>query len=92
MATATAPELPTVSVRPIPSTAVTSDYVSERELAAELNISLRTLRRWRVLRIDPPITKVGRTVLYSKTSIARWLEARTAKPCRVRTSRRRSNA
>jgi predicted DNA-binding transcriptional regulator AlpA len=62
-------------------------YVPERELAAQLQISLRTLRRWQSLRIGPAVTKIGRKILYSHSAIETWLRARTAKPCRTRSRR-----
>jgi hypothetical protein len=35
-------------------------YSTESETAEELNVAVRTLRKWRQLRIGPPWTAVGR--------------------------------
>jgi hypothetical protein len=56
------------------SKAILSDYVAEADLAKELNVTVRTLARWRALRIGPDPTKIGRRVYYSPETIRRWLE------------------
>lgn len=63
-----------------------NEYLTERQLAAAIGTSLRSLRRWHVLRVGPPRTKLGRSILYPKEGVAAWLAARTQAPCR--TSRR----
>ena len=50
------------------------DYISRDELARQLGKSVRTLDRWYTMRIGPPRTKVGKSVLYRKASVAKWLE------------------
>ena len=35
-------------------------YISEADFAAELAVSLRTVRRWDALRVGPARTRVGR--------------------------------
>ena len=57
-------------------------HVSEHDLAREMNISLRTLRRWAQERSGPVVTKIGRRVFYSRESVAVWLRGREQKPCR----------
>jgi len=64
-------------------------HVSEKDLAAELTVAVRTLRRWQVERTGPPITKIGRKIFYSREGISTWLQRREQRPCRTR-SRRRS--
>ncbi len=55
--------------------AVLAEYLTDRELAAELNVSVRTLARWRRLRVGPALTKVGRKVAYRRAAINAWLAA-----------------
>lgn len=55
---------------------VLADYVAERQLAAELGVHPYTLRKWRRLGGGPPPTKIGKAVLYRRSSVARWLEQR----------------
>jgi hypothetical protein len=57
-------------------------YTSEFETAEELNLSVRTLRKWRQLRIGPPWTGIGRQVFYSDESRAAWLKSQEVHPTR----------
>jgi hypothetical protein len=50
-----------------------SDFLTKEELAAELQRNVRTLDRWEALGIGPPRTCVGRTVLYRRPSVQKWL-------------------
>ena len=59
---------------------VLNGYLTDEELAEELHVSLRTLRRWRVERRGPPFIKTGHQVLYSKSTVMRWLERLETKP------------
>jgi hypothetical protein len=63
---------------------VGEDFFSEEQLGLELNVTLRTLRRWQQLRIGPPRTRVGRRVLYRKTAVIQWLVNREQQPLRRR--------
>jgi hypothetical protein len=63
---------------------VGEDFFSEQQLGVELNVTLRTLRRWQQLRIGPPRTRVGRRVLYRKTAVIQWLVNREQQPLRRR--------
>jgi helix-turn-helix protein len=51
------------------------NYHSEESLAREIGVTIRTLRRWRKERQGPPITHVGRKVVYSLEGLRRWLAA-----------------
>jgi hypothetical protein len=53
-----------------------ADFLARDEAAAELKICERTLDRWRRLGEGPPITKLGRRVLYRRSSLQAWLIAR----------------
>jgi hypothetical protein len=56
-----------------------SDYYTQKEAAAELKVTERTLDRWQRLREGPPITKLGRRILYRRSSLRAWLLAREGK-------------
>lgn len=58
------------------------DYLTRDEFAEQLGISPRTAARWEVLRIGPPVTRIGRTPYYSKTSTREWLKAQEVKQIR----------
>jgi hypothetical protein len=60
------------------------DYITEAELASSLERSTRTLVRWHELRIGPPRIVVGRKILYRKSSVMAWLEAREKHEPRAR--------
>jgi hypothetical protein len=53
-----------------------TDFLSQDEAAAELKVCGRTLDRWRRLGEGPPITRLGRRVLYRRSSLQAWLCAR----------------
>jgi hypothetical protein len=52
-----------------------SEFLTKVELAAELRRNVRTLDRWHALGTGPPRTRVGRKVLYKRTSVLKWLAA-----------------
>lgn len=53
------------------------------EVAELLGVSTRTLSRWHALRMGPPRSKVGRTVLYRKAAVDDWLKANEIQPTRT---------
>jgi hypothetical protein len=53
-----------------------TDFLTQKKAAAELKICERTLDRWRRLGEGPPITKLGRRVLYRRSSLQAWLRTR----------------
>lgn len=55
-----------------------SDYLDENAAAAALHVCTKTLRRWRALGDGPPMTRLGRKVLFRRTAIAEWLAAKEA--------------
>jgi hypothetical protein len=57
-------------------------YTPEFETAEELRVSVRTLRKWRQLRIGPPYVEVGRQIHYGDESRAAWLRSREIQPVR----------
>jgi hypothetical protein len=52
-----------------------SEFLTKKELAAELQRNERTLDRWDALGTGPPRTRIGRKVLYRRTSAKKWLAA-----------------
>jgi len=58
---------------------LSNEYFTTVALAKELNVSTRTLERWHVLRVGPPRTAIGRTILYRRESVLEWLRAREEK-------------
>jgi predicted DNA-binding transcriptional regulator AlpA len=53
-----------------------TDFLTQPEAAVELRFCKRTLDRWRKLGEGPPITKLGRRILYRRSSLQSWLQAR----------------
>jgi hypothetical protein len=52
---------------------ILAGYLGEEELAAEFQVSVQTLRRWRRQRTGPPFTRVGAAVLYPVDLGRQWL-------------------
>ena len=59
---------------------ILSEFLTKEQLAAELRRNPRTLDRWAMLGIGPPLTRVGRHVLYRRASVQRWLLAQEQSP------------
>jgi hypothetical protein len=53
-----------------------NDYLDDSGLAEELRVSIRTVWRWRAERKGPPCTRLGKKVLYRRSTVKQWLEAR----------------
>src|SRR5436190_22777922 len=53
-----------------------ADFLTPDEVAAELKICARTLDRWRRLGDGPPITRLGRRIIYRRSSLQEWLRSR----------------
>lgn len=51
------------------------EYLSPRQLAHVLGVSLRTLQRWHQLRTGPQSTRIGSKRVYRKAAIQSWLRA-----------------
>jgi hypothetical protein len=54
---------------------ILAEYFDPPECATELGISALTLSRWRMQKKGPPVTYMGRTILYKKSSVKAWLAA-----------------
>jgi predicted DNA-binding transcriptional regulator AlpA len=76
------------------STSLMGDWISRRDLALELDLSIDTLRRWHKKRSGPPCVHAGRAVYYRRSAVQNWLqeqeqELEVQKPRRVRPAGRR---
>jgi len=60
---------------------------TQREAAAVLRLSDRTLERWRVSGDGPPFVKAGRRVLYPSTSLDEWIASRLCQSTSERSER-----
>jgi hypothetical protein len=70
-------------------TNIAANYISRKQLAKELGERLRlsgkpftemTLIRWERDGNGPPATRVGRSVVYSISSVEKWLRAQEGRP------------
>jgi excisionase family DNA binding protein len=48
--------------------------LSEKEVARYLNLSLRTIQRWRAEGTGPPVLYAGRYPRYRKADVDAWLQ------------------
>jgi len=64
-------------------THIPGGYIPEAQMAAELNLRPRTLRKWRAQGKGPPFIKIGRRVFYRDTSRAAWLQSQEIQPVRA---------
>jgi excisionase family DNA binding protein len=51
------------------------DFLTEKEVAKQIRVSLASLRRWRLLQRGPRFVKVGALVRYRPEDLEQWLEA-----------------
>ena len=59
---------------PPPTQPLHSIYMTEKQFAKELpKGSVRKLREWRRMRIGPPWLKIGREVVYLRSSAEIWM-------------------
>jgi excisionase family DNA binding protein len=49
-------------------------FLTEKEVAEQIKVSLASLRRWRLLQRGPRFIKVGSLVRYRADDLDRWLE------------------
>jgi predicted DNA-binding transcriptional regulator AlpA len=53
-----------------------AELISEKELAAKLGKTPRTLRSWRKNKEAPPWCRIGRDIFYFKSDVSPWLQRR----------------
>lgn len=56
-------------------TELLKDYLTREQLADKIGKSVKTLIRWELDGKGPPVTRMGRDVLYSIPSFQKWLQA-----------------
>ena len=49
-------------------------FLTEKEVAKQIKVSLASLRRWRLLQRGPRFIKVGSLVRYRAEDLEQWLE------------------
>jgi predicted DNA-binding transcriptional regulator AlpA len=50
--------------------------LNEREVAAQLTVSVATIRRWRLFGQGPRYVKIGAAVRYRADDLAAWVNSR----------------
>jgi len=50
-----------------------SDWISRDDLAKQLSVTTDTLARWVTQGSGPPRIRIGRRVLYRRSSVEKWL-------------------
>lgn len=58
---------------------ILADYMDTAQLAAELDVTPLTIIRWRLQKQGPPVTHIGRRVLYRRSAVQAWLAAQEQK-------------
>ena len=53
-----------------------SPLLNEHELAEILNVSVASVRRWRLVNRGPRFLKIGASVRYRSEDLSEWLETR----------------
>lgn len=56
-----------------PAAALLSGWISRRDLADALSLTVDTLGRWEARRFGPPCVRAGRRVLYRRRAVQDWL-------------------
>ena len=57
------------------SAALLSGWISRKDLAEALSVTVDTLGRWEARRFGPPCVRAGRMVLYRRRVVQDWLGA-----------------
>jgi len=50
-----------------------SDWINREDLAQQLSVTTDTLARWATQGSGPPRIRIGRRVLYRRSSVEKWL-------------------
>ena len=58
-------------------------YIPEAEMAEQLGLAVRTLRKWRQQGLGPAYTKFGKSVHYRDASRDAWLRRQEVEPVRL---------
>jgi hypothetical protein len=66
---------------------ILAGYLSESDLAAQLNKTVRTLQSWRQQRKGPPWVQIGSSIYYPEDGGRAWLKTLEQQPVRSRRAR-----
>ena len=50
------------------------NFLTEKEVAKQISVSLASLRRWRLEHRGPPFVKVGALVRYRPEDLEQWMQ------------------
>jgi hypothetical protein len=62
---------------------VLAGYMTIQQLAAELDMAVISLATWRMRQKGPPYVKVGRKILYSRTTVKEWIASQVHTPLKA---------
>ena len=51
------------------------DFLTEKDVAKQISVSLASLRRWRLLNCGPRFVKVGALVRYRPEDLKLWMDS-----------------
>ncbi|HXF53400.1 MAG TPA: helix-turn-helix domain-containing protein [Hyphomicrobiaceae bacterium] len=54
---------------------ILAGYMTEQELADELDVTRRTLMNWRARGEAPPMTRIGLRIYYARDDVRKWLRS-----------------
>ncbi len=57
------------------TTALLAGWITRKDLADQLKLTVDTLGRWEARRFGPPCVRAGRMVLYRRRAVQDWLAA-----------------
>jgi hypothetical protein len=57
------------------SATLLSGWITRKDLADALKLTVDTLARWETRRFGPPCARAGRMVLYRRRAVQDWLDA-----------------
>ncbi len=63
--------------------ALLSGWITRKDLAEALSVTVDTLGRWEARRFGPPCVRAGRMVLYRRRAVQDWLDAQEMPRARV---------
>jgi predicted DNA-binding transcriptional regulator AlpA len=52
------------------------EFLNENQVAQRLNVSIATVRRWRMRSMGPPFKKIGASVRYATDELKSWVDSR----------------
>jgi hypothetical protein len=51
------------------------NFLTEKDVAKQISVSLASVRRWRLVNIGPRFVKVGALVRYRPEDLQHWMES-----------------